>query len=142
MNTAPILICYDATIGARRAINVAAELLGPREAIVLDLGPALTAAESLAALGPMTSGTAFEELNAHDALDRARAGAALAREAGFTAEPHGGVSHEVAEHARRPVLIVPPRQDECAPCPSTGSERASRGIGVAGRDARVPTWQR
>ncbi len=146
MDDVPILICYDGSDGARHAIDAAAALLGPRRAVVLDLGPPLTAAESYAALSPVVPGAAFEELNADDALSRAQVGAQLARLAGFTADARGGIaaptwqgvvdvadeldaavivlgsrgltgarellegslSHEVAEHAGRPVLIVPP----------------------------------
>jgi nucleotide-binding universal stress UspA family protein len=146
MNEAPILICYDGSDDAQRAIDAAADLLGPRRAVVLDVGPPLTAAESLVATAPVTPGAAFEELNKDDALQRARAGAELARRAGFVAEARAGlaaptwegivdaadeidaavivlgsrglkgarevfegsVSHDVAEHAGRPVLIVPP----------------------------------
>jgi nucleotide-binding universal stress UspA family protein len=146
MDDAPILICYDGSDAAGRAFHAAAELLGPRRAVVLDVGPIMTTAESYAALSSVVPGNAFEELNEDDALTRARAGAELAREAGFTAEPRadlaaptwegivdvadeidaavivigsrglsgakevfeGSVSHQVAEHARRPVLIVPP----------------------------------
>jgi nucleotide-binding universal stress UspA family protein len=146
MDGTPILICYDGSDGAHRAIDAAAALLGPRRAIVLDLGPPLTAAESFAVMAPVAPGAAFEELNEDDALRRARTGAERARRAGFDAEAQGGVaaptwegivdvadsidaavivvgsrgldgarelfegsiSHQVAEHAGRPVLIVPP----------------------------------
>jgi nucleotide-binding universal stress UspA family protein len=146
MNSNPILICYDGSEGAHRAIDAAAELLGPRDAVVLDLGPPLTPTESLAVLGPVAPAEAFEQTNEDDALGRAQVGAALARTAGFSAEPRGGiaaptwegivdvaneidaavivlgsrgldrlqerlegsVSHDVARHAGRPVLIVPP----------------------------------
>jgi nucleotide-binding universal stress UspA family protein len=146
MDDAPILICYDGSDAAGRAIDAAAALLGPRRAVVLDIGPVLTTAESFAAVSSVVPGTAFEDLNMADALERARAGAELARQAGFEAEPRGdlatptwegivdaadeidaavivigsrglsgakelfegSVSHEVAAHASRPVLIVPP----------------------------------
>jgi nucleotide-binding universal stress UspA family protein len=146
MDDTPILICYDGSDAAHRAIDAAAMLLGPRRAIVLDVGPPLTAAESLAVMAPVAPGAAFEELNADDALRRARTGAERARRAGFEAEARGGiaaptwegivdvadeidaavivvgsrgltgarelvegsVSHQVAERAGRPVLIVPP----------------------------------
>jgi len=146
MPDAPILICYDDSESAKHAIEAARALLGPRRAIVLDVGPPLTPAESLAAISPVVPGAAFEELNTSEALSRARVGAELARHAGFDAEARGGigaptwedivdvadeidtavivlgsrgqtgarelldgsVSHEVAEHAGRPVLIVPP----------------------------------
>jgi nucleotide-binding universal stress UspA family protein len=146
MPDAPILICYDGSDGAHRAIEVAAALLGPRRAVVLDIGPQLTPGESVAALSPVAPASTFAELNADDARRRAREGAERARLAGFTADARGyvggptwqaivdvaedvdaavivlgsrglegvhelltgSVSHEVAEHARRPVLIVPP----------------------------------
>jgi nucleotide-binding universal stress UspA family protein len=95
---------------------------------------------------PVAPEAAFMDLNADDALSRARVGAEHARRAGFEAEARGNVaapawenivevadeidaavivigsrgltgarevlegslSHEVAEHAGRPVLIVPP----------------------------------
>jgi nucleotide-binding universal stress UspA family protein len=145
MTDAPILICYDGSEGAKRAIDVAAALLGPRRAIVVDVGPVLTAAESLAVLAPVWPAAAFEEQNSEDALLAAREGAERARSAGFEAEARadlaaptwqgivdaadetdavlivlgsralngvrelleGSVSHEVARHAGRPVLIVP-----------------------------------
>ena len=146
MPDAPILICYDGSESARHAIDAAASLFGPRRAIVLDIGPPLTTAESLATLSPMVGGATFEELNEEEALRSARVGAELAEHAGFTAEARaqvdaptwegivdvaddvdasvivigsrgldkvhelfeGSVSHDVAEHAGRPVLIVPP----------------------------------
>lgn len=149
MHDAPILICYDGTDGSGRAIDAAADLLGHRRAVVVDIGPPLTEAESLAVLGPAVPGAAFEELNEDDALVRARAGADHARRAGFEAEARAGiaaplwqgivdaadeidaavivlgsrglvgarerfegsVSHAVAEHSGRPVLIVPPTND-------------------------------
>jgi nucleotide-binding universal stress UspA family protein len=146
MNDAPILICYDGSDDAQRAIDVAADLLGPRRAIVLNVGPVLTTAESLAVMSPVTPGAAFEEVNKDDARQRAGGGAEQARRAGFDAEARaelaeptwesivdvgdeidaavivigsrglsgmkeiaeGSLSHEVAEHAGRPVLIAPP----------------------------------
>jgi nucleotide-binding universal stress UspA family protein len=146
MDGTPILICYDGSDGAHRAIDAAATLLGPRRAVVLDVGPPLTAAESYAVMSPVVPGAAFEELNEDDALRRARPGAERARRAGFDAEARaevaaptwegivdvadeidaavivvgsrglkgarelveGSISHQVAEHAGRPVLIVPP----------------------------------
>jgi hypothetical protein len=80
MNDAPILICYDGSDGAQLAIDAAADLLGPRRAVVLDVGPLLTAAESLAVMAPVTPGAAFEGLNEDDARQRARAGVELARQ--------------------------------------------------------------
>jgi nucleotide-binding universal stress UspA family protein len=144
----PILICYDDSESARHAIDAAAALLPNRRAVVLDVGPPLTVAESFAVIAPVTPGAAFEGLNEDDARQRARVGAERARAAGFEAEARstlgsptwegitdiadeidaavivmgsrgltgareafeGSVSHQVAEHANRPVLIVPSRR--------------------------------
>jgi len=149
MEEAPILICYDGSADSDRAIETAATLFGGRRAVVADIGPMLTGAESVAALESVIPGTAFEDLNTDSALEIARAGAERARRAGFDAEAraelssatwegivdvadeidaavivlgsrglsgirerlNGSVSHEVAEHSRRPVLIVPPTNE-------------------------------
>ena len=146
MHEDPILICYDGSDEARDAIGAAATLLGRRHAVVLDVGPVLTAAESVAVLAPVSPAAAFEDVNLDDARTRAEAGSMLAGQAGFEAEPRadlaaptwegivdvandinaaasvmgtraltgardvlaGSVSHQVTEHAGRPVLIVPP----------------------------------
>jgi nucleotide-binding universal stress UspA family protein len=92
----------------------------------------MTAAESMAATSSLVPGTAFEELNSAEARRIAGRGVEIARSAGFEAEPRGelasstwqaivdvadeldaaviviSVSQQVAEHAGRPVLIVPP----------------------------------
>ena len=145
MTEAPILIGYDGSEGAKHAIDTAAALLGPRRAIVVDIGPVITAEESLAVVAPFSPAAIFEEENTGDALRAAREGAERARSAGFEAEARadlaaptwqgivdaadetdavlivlgsralngvrelveGSVSHEVAQHAARPVLIVP-----------------------------------
>jgi nucleotide-binding universal stress UspA family protein len=147
---APILICYDGSADAARAIEAAATLLGPRRAVVLDIGPPITGAESVAMISAVVPGNAFEELNAGEAGQVASRGAEIARSSGFDAEARdvlaaptwqgivdaaneldaavivigsrglsglreivdGSLSHQVAEHAGRPVLIVPPPHDE------------------------------
>jgi len=144
LEAAPILICYDGSDEAKRAITAAASLLKSRHAIVLNVAPLVTVAESFAVTGPGPD--VYEDLNRASALEQARAGTELALEAGLTAEPHadlgspawdaivavadeidaaaivigsrgftaarellhGSVSHEVAEHAGRPVVVVPP----------------------------------
>jgi len=152
MSDASILVCYDGSQGAARAIASAAALLGPRHAVVLDIAPPITPAESLATISPVVPGNAFEELNAADADRVADRGAEIARSSGFDAEARaeltaptwegivdvadeldaavivigsrglsglsglkeivdGSLSHQVAEHAGRPVLIVPPPHD-------------------------------
>jgi nucleotide-binding universal stress UspA family protein len=146
MTEQSVLICYDGSHEAKRAVDAAAALLGPRPAVVLNVAPTMTFAEGMAATSSLVPGSAFEDLNKADALRRAEAGAARARRAGFDAEPlattasttwrgivdaadeldavaivmgsrsvgglrelaRGSLSHDVATHARRPVLIVPP----------------------------------
>ena len=84
----PLLICYDGSAAAESAIDVAAAALEPRRAIVLNVAPRLTVAESFATVGSIVSGeAAFEGVNKADALRRARAGARRARQAGLDAEP-------------------------------------------------------
>ncbi len=147
MDDKPILICFDDSPGAVRAIETAASLLGPRRAVVVDIVPPVTPAESLALASSMVPGNAFEELNDSEARRVASRGAEIAHSSGFAAEPRGelagrtwegivdvadeidaalivigsrglsglrelletsSVSHQVAQHAGRPVLIVPP----------------------------------
>ncbi len=92
MNDANVLICYDGSDSAKLAIDAAAEILGPRRAVVLDVGPPLTAAESLAVMAPVAPGAAFEDLNEDDARQRAQVGADRARRAGFDAEARAGLA--------------------------------------------------
>jgi nucleotide-binding universal stress UspA family protein len=140
----PVLICYDGSEDARRAVVVAASLLGRRSAVVLDVGPIEIVAGDYIALDP--DAMRVDQLVAADALKRATAGAELALDAGFRAEARsdvdsptwrgivdvadeldaavivvgsrglgglkeiveGSLSHDVVEHAGRPVLIAPP----------------------------------
>jgi nucleotide-binding universal stress UspA family protein len=144
MNDAPILICYDGSADAERAIRTAAQLLGPRRAVILDIGPPISADESLAVLAPVVP--SFEEANASHADQVAARGAEIATASGFDAEARaavaaptwqgivdvadeldvpvivigsrglsglkeiveGSLSHQVADHAGRPVLVTPP----------------------------------
>jgi hypothetical protein len=96
---APILICYDDTDGAHHAIDVAAVLFAGRRAIVLDVAPFLTAAESVAELSTVAPN--FGELNTADALTRAETGAAIARSAGFTAEAQATSMHRPGRASSR-----------------------------------------
>ena len=142
----PILICYDGSPAAVRAIETAAALLGPRRAVVLDVASSMTVAESVAAPYSAMAGAAVEETYAAEAVRIAAEGTEIARSSGFDAVAratravptwegiveiadeldapvivvgsrglrglnealHGSVSHQVAAHAGRPVLIVPP----------------------------------
>lgn len=134
----PVLLCYDGSEGARRAIERTGALLPGAETIVLHLwdSPAVGAYAPPAHVGPA--------LHAQ-AVAIAAEGAELARHAGLRARPlpagigvswesilavadeHdarliatgargmtgaramlGSISHGVAHHARIPVLVVPP----------------------------------
>ena len=92
MESAPILICYDGSEPARRAIGVAAEILGARAAMVLDVAPVFTPAESYAVAGSAASAVEIEHVHAEQALERAAEGADIARAAGFTATSRGAVA--------------------------------------------------
>jgi nucleotide-binding universal stress UspA family protein len=141
-----MLIGYDGSAEAEYAIDVAARLLEPTSAVVLNVAPRLTVGESFITVGsPVSGDAAFEGLNKADALRRAEAGARLARAAGLHADARvcaaaprwegivqaadevgaavivlgsrerpdaaelveRNISHDVAQHARRPLLIVP-----------------------------------
>jgi nucleotide-binding universal stress UspA family protein len=145
----PILICYDHSAGAKRAIETAAQLVPGRRAIVLHVwSPAMIVA---APYNPMTPPPVpvYNDGEVREAATRiAEEGADLASAAGLVAQCEiaeaagggiwhailevayeqdaalivlgsrgistfeslllGSVSHGVAQHAHRPVLIVPP----------------------------------
>jgi nucleotide-binding universal stress UspA family protein len=145
-----ILICYDGSEHARRAIDAAGRILLSRRALVLNVGQTLTPAESLALMTPATLDC--DHVNAASAKEVAEQGVKYARQAGFAPEAKGGVaspvweaignyaeeidaalivlgsralsalgeltkhgvSHKVAQHAGRPVLIVPPPRRRAA----------------------------
>ena len=102
MNEAPILICYDGSPGAVRAIGTVAALLGPRRAVVLDVASSMSVAESVAAPHSAMIGAALEQTQAEVIVVGSRA------LRGLNEALHGSFSHQIAEHAGRPVLIVPP----------------------------------
>jgi nucleotide-binding universal stress UspA family protein len=144
MNDEPILICYDGSAGAERAIAAAGRLFGRRRAVVLNVGPLQVVAEAYAAMG--SDAAELDRLTLHASAARAQAGAEVARAAGFHASGRaeleaptwlgvgevadeicaavivfgsrglsgireffeGSLSHQVATHLGRPVLIVPP----------------------------------
>jgi nucleotide-binding universal stress UspA family protein len=89
MNVAPILICYDGSDAARRAIRLAAAILGRRTAVVLDVAPRFTPAESYAVAASAASVVDLEHVHVGEALTRAREGADIACAAGFTATAQG-----------------------------------------------------
>jgi nucleotide-binding universal stress UspA family protein len=113
MNNAPILICYDGSEPARRAIDVAAGILGPRTAIVLDVAPPFTPAESYAVAASVAGAVELEHAHAKEAFARAAQGAQLASAAGFTATPRGTLAAptwegilDVAEEIGVSVIVI------------------------------------
>jgi nucleotide-binding universal stress UspA family protein len=94
MSDAPILICFDGSEEARHAMRAAAELLGPRRAVVLAVGPIITSAESFALTSSLVPGSAFEDVNRADALARARDGAAYAADLGFEATARAEIASD------------------------------------------------
>ena len=113
MSDAPILICFDGSEGTRHAVAAAAEVLGPRRAVVLAVGPIVTVAESVALTASFVPGSAFEDLNRADALQRAREGAAHAIESGFDATARAEIASEtwagivdVAFELDSPVIVI------------------------------------
>lgn len=151
----PILICYDRSDGARRAIETAGELFPGRKAIVLHVWSPVALIAST--YGGMVSLPVYNDKELQQAaLTLSEEGARLAGEAGLAASPEsvectyegtwraiievaeeydvgvivlgarglstfksfvlGSVSHGVAQHSHRAVLVVPPavRADRAA----------------------------
>jgi nucleotide-binding universal stress UspA family protein len=107
----PILICYDGSDDARRAIVVAGSLLERRSAVVLDIGLMEMVAGDYIAIDP--DAMKVDYLVDQGALARATAGAELAREAGFRAEARSEVDSstwtgvvEVADEIDAAVIVI------------------------------------
>ena len=146
-DTGPILLCYDGSDGARRAIETAGALFAGRKAVVLHVWSPI--AVVAAAYGGILALSDYDEDALQKAaLEIAQDGAGRATAAGLDARAEiaegtyegtwhaiveagekqgatpivigarglstfksfmlGSVSHGVAQHARVPVLIVPP----------------------------------
>src|SRR6266545_3200722 len=118
MEEAPILICYDGSTDSDRAIETAAALFGGRRAVVADIGPMLTGAERARRAGfdaearaELSSATWEGIVDVADEIDAAVIVLGSRGLSGIRERLNGSVSHEVAEHSRRPVLIVPPTNE-------------------------------
>ena len=145
MPEGPMLICYDGSDEAARAIAVAANLFSGRKAVVLEVTPPLTAEEHEAAYLSVAAADNIED-RVRDVRNLAQRGAQLARAGGLEADERvdvavsvwegvvevandidasvivlgsrgltgarelfeGSLYHDLARHAGRPVLVVPP----------------------------------
>jgi len=111
MTPGPLLICYDGSDGARRAVDAAAKLLEERTAVILAVAAPTTAVQALDTLGTVPQ--APEEVNLETAVQRAEEGADYARRAGLTAEARGeiaaptwkGIVH-VADELDAAVIVI------------------------------------
>ena len=142
----PMLICYDGSRGARRAIAAAAAVLSPRPAVVLELTQPVTADEEEAAFILAGSPSNNLEQRLRDVRRTAHRGVQVARAHGLDATGRvdvvgtfwkgvvavaddldasvivvgseglgrgrelveGSLSRDLAIHAGRPLLVVPP----------------------------------
>jgi nucleotide-binding universal stress UspA family protein len=113
--TNDIVIAYDGSENARRAITVAAGQIGPRHADVVHVWePLVSASSRLAIYAPMGGATAQElEAEAQRAQATADEGARLAREAGFDADAvplrtEGPIAAAISDYANEhaPSLVV------------------------------------
>jgi nucleotide-binding universal stress UspA family protein len=109
-----IVIAYDGSAEARRAIEVAAQLLGQKPAVVVYVGP-MDAEEGDAALDGDLAVDDYESLALDEQAARgpAAAGAAIAAKAGFAAEPKSLLASppwmgivDVANQVDAPVIVV------------------------------------
>ena len=87
MSDRPVLICYDASEDARHAIAAAAELLGPRSALVLTVWQDVAAVPPFAWMAPMGDVGPLLDAARAAAHRVAEEGAERARAAGFSATP-------------------------------------------------------
>jgi len=98
----PLILCYDGSEDAARAIERSAELLSVRVAVVLTVWQPVATMGSFAWAGAMGGVADFTELD-RSALEInnriAQQGVGIAREAGFQAEPLAVQSAGAAWHA-------------------------------------------
>ena len=165
LETRPLLLCYDASPGARHAIEQTGDLFPGHEAVVLHVWSPIALLLSKYG-GVMAAPPVFDDQEIREAATQvAEQGAAAARAAGLVAtsditetsyegiaheilavaDRHdaslivlgarglsafksmllGSVSHSVAQHAHRPVLIVPPAAHAAADVDSAARATAS-----------------
>lgn len=111
MDDEPILICYDGSTSAERAIAAAGRLFRRRKAVVLNVGPLQEVAEAYAAIG--SDAAALDRVTLHTAAARADAGAELARAAGLRAHSRAELEaptwlgvQEVADEVGAAAIVI------------------------------------
>jgi nucleotide-binding universal stress UspA family protein len=118
----PVLLCYDGSEGAKRAIAKAGELFSARQAIVLHIWESWGAhAPALAAVSGAVHGMAVEldEIADGQSTEIAAEGVVAAQAAGFEAEP---LSYPATGPLWRAVL------DSAAECDAAAIVLGSRGL--------------
>jgi transaldolase len=107
----PALLCYDGSASAREAIERAASLLGGGQALVLTVWQPTVGLGSFAWSGATASMVNFVELDraaAEDGTRIAEQGAALARRAGFSAQP---LAVKVTGSVWKTIIDIADRED-------------------------------
>jgi hypothetical protein len=110
-----IVIAYDGSDNARRAITVAAGQIGPRHADVVHVWEPLASASSRLAIYAPMSGATAQELEAEAYANEHSPSLVVMGSRGLSGARSfilGSVSHYVAQHLSVPVLIVPPEQKD------------------------------
>jgi nucleotide-binding universal stress UspA family protein len=109
-----VVIAYDGSDESRRAIDVAAHLLGPRPALVVFVGPMPEAEGDAVLVGDLGVGD-YEAIAGDEEAARERAveGAEIAQKAGFSAEPNSVLASpawmgivDTADRVDAPVIVV------------------------------------
>jgi nucleotide-binding universal stress UspA family protein len=128
--TPPMLLCYDGSPEAAHAIDVAATLLAPLRAVVVNVAPQLTPAEHVATegaeraqragleargLGIVSARTWEGILTAADDVEATVIVVGSRNLRGLHKLTEESVSRRVAADARRPVFIVPQADQVAAP---------------------------
>jgi nucleotide-binding universal stress UspA family protein len=107
MPDAPLILCYDGSEDAERAIRRGRDLLAPRRALVLTVWlPTAALGPGLGAIADVVNFVELDRAGAKEGDRIAEEGARIARDAGWDAQPiaveaTGSVWHTIVETADR-----------------------------------------